>query len=263
MLAIQKIVLDQCLVRRYAGEAPESGTQADEASEPLKMSEVFRTLTDGIWSELAEPSADAKDKASSVALSTIRRNLQREHLRRLGTMVLGDRSNRSGDSLGFMFFFGSAAVPADAARLARLHLKEIDGRIGKVLARKDVQVDDTTRAHLEECHNQIDKVLDAAIDPERALTDLQSLNDRGAGTEARLTASRPVRVLSPDRAGFRPAAAGPARPASGSGEIRTGPAPEDRGPLRGAARPGLPAWSPVLRRGGRSGIPGKGASSRV
>ena len=163
VLAIQKIVLGQCLDRRYAGEAPEPGAQADEASEPLKMSEVFRTLTDGIWSELAEPSAEAKDKASSVALSTIRRNLQREHLRRLSTMVVGDRSNRSGDSLGYMFFFGSASLPADARCLARLHLKEIDGRIGKVLERKDVKVDDTTRAHLEECHNRIEKVLDAAF----------------------------------------------------------------------------------------------------
>jgi hypothetical protein len=127
------------------------------------MSEVFRTLTDGIWSELAEPSAEAKGKASSVALSTMRRNLQREHLRRLSSMIVGDRPNRTGDSLGYMFFFGSASIPADARSLARLHLKEIDGRIGKFLERKDAQVDDTTRAHLEECHNQIEKVLDAAF----------------------------------------------------------------------------------------------------
>ncbi len=78
-------------------------------------------------------------------------------------MILVDRSNRSTDSLGFMFFFGSTSIPADARALARLHLREIDGRIGKVLARKDAQVDDTTRAHLEECHTQIGKVLDASM----------------------------------------------------------------------------------------------------
>ena len=78
-------------------------------------------------------------------------------------MIVGDRSSRAGDSLGYIFFLGSASLPADARSLARLHLKEIDGRIGKVLERKEGQVDDTTRAHLEECHNQIEKVLDAAF----------------------------------------------------------------------------------------------------
>ena len=163
VLAIQKIVLNQCLAADTLGRLQNQELMADETSEPLKMSEVFRTLTDGIWSELAEPSTESKDKASPVLLSTMRRNLQREHLRRLGTMVVVDRSNRSADSLGFMFFFGSSTIPADARSLARLHLKEIDGRIGKVLARKDVQVDDTTRAHLEECHNQVAKILDATM----------------------------------------------------------------------------------------------------
>ena len=163
VLSIQKIVLNQCLSADTLGRLQNQELMADEASEPLKMSEVFRTLTDGIWSELAGSPADAKDKASPVLLSTMRRNLQREHLRKLGTMVVIDRSNRSTDSLGFMFFFGSTTIPADARALARLHLREIDGRIGKVLARKDAQADDTTRAHLEECHTQIEKILDASL----------------------------------------------------------------------------------------------------
>jgi hypothetical protein len=152
-------------LRRYAGEDPESGAHGRRGERAVEDVEVFRTLTDGIWSELADPPADAKDKTSPVLLSTIRRNLQREHLRKLGTMVVVDRPSRSGDSLGFMYFAGSSSIPADARSLARLHLREIHKRISKVLEQKETQVDDTTRAHLEECHNQIGKgprrVLDA------------------------------------------------------------------------------------------------------
>ena len=50
-------------------------------------------------------------------------------------MVLGDRSNPYGDMFSYVVFIGggSSSVPADARALARLHLKEIAGRIGKVL----------------------------------------------------------------------------------------------------------------------------------
>ena len=44
-----------------------------------------------------------------------------------------------------------------------MHLKTIDARIGALLARKDVTLDDTTRAHLEESDFKIKKVLDAGI----------------------------------------------------------------------------------------------------
>ena len=93
----------------------------------------------------------------------MRRNLQREHLPQAR---LDGRRRPIEPFRRFArvhVLLGSSSVPADARALARLHLKEIDGRIGKVLARKDVQVDDTTRADLEECHNQIEKVLDASM----------------------------------------------------------------------------------------------------
>ena len=48
--------------------------------------------------------------------------------------------------------------------LARLHLKEIAGRIGKVLETPNLIIDDTSRAHLEECRHRINKVLEAHLD---------------------------------------------------------------------------------------------------
>ncbi|MBX6312469.1 MAG: zinc-dependent metalloprotease [Isosphaeraceae bacterium] len=163
ILGIQRIVLGRCLDPGVLARLQNQELQADVGSEPLRMSEVFRALTDGIWSECADAPA-AEGKPTTLACSTIRRNLQREHLRRLCTMVLGNRRSPYEDLFGFMFFFGSQPVPADARSLARLHLKEIGDRLDKVLAQKEVKLEDTTRAHFEECRQRISKVLEAGFD---------------------------------------------------------------------------------------------------
>ena len=81
-------------------------------------------------------------------------------------MVLGDRNSSRGDSFTYVVFIGggNTQVPADARALARLHLKEISGRIGMVLETKSASLDDTSRAHLEECKHRIAKVLEANLD---------------------------------------------------------------------------------------------------
>ena len=124
-------------------------------------------MTDGIWSDLDHLGPPKDDKAAKFALSTIRRNLQREYLRRLGSMVLGDsRQSRTATCSAYVVFIGggNASVPADARALARLHLKEIAGRISKVLETTNLTIDDTSRAHLEECRHRIAKVLEANLD---------------------------------------------------------------------------------------------------
>ena len=105
-------------------------------------------------------------RPAKFALSTIRRNLQREYLRRLSNMVLGSNASSYGDLYGYVVFLrgGNGSVPADARALARLHLKEIAGRIGKVLETSNLTIDDTSRAHLEECRHRIAKVLEANLD---------------------------------------------------------------------------------------------------
>ena len=81
-------------------------------------------------------------------------------------MVLGNHSEAAADPYPYVVFVrgGGAAVPADARALARLHLKEIAGRIGKVLETTNLTIDDTSRAHLEECRHRIAKVLEAHLD---------------------------------------------------------------------------------------------------
>ncbi len=166
ILGIQKIVLGHCLSSGTLARLQNQQLQADPDSDPLRMDEVFRALTDGIWSDL-DKLADPKDaKGAKIALTPMRRNLQREYLRRLSNMVLGDRTSSAGDSFTYVIFIGGGnrAVPADARALARLHLKEIAGRIGMVLETKSASLDDTSRAHLEESKHRIAKVLEANLD---------------------------------------------------------------------------------------------------
>ncbi len=118
------------------------------------MEEIFSTLTEGVWSEL---------NGSATCYSTVRRNLQREHLRRLMTMVVGNRRSPLEDLYGYIIILGnSGTVPADAKSLARMHLSDIAGRITKVLETKSGTLDDSTRAHLVECKQRIQKTLDSS-----------------------------------------------------------------------------------------------------
>jgi hypothetical protein len=160
ILGIQKIALQQCLSADVLSRLQNQERQVDAGADAVRLSEVFRALTEGVWSELTGPPAGEK---GSFTVSTVRRNLQREHLRRVARIALGQARPPFEDVFGFVFFLGGASYPADARSLARLHLKEIDGRIGRLLDRKDLAVDDTTRAHLEESRFRIGKVLDAGI----------------------------------------------------------------------------------------------------
>lgn len=164
ILGIQKIVLSHCLAPGTLYRLQNQQLQADAGVDPLRTEEVFRTLTDAIW---ADPGKDqGKDKAALLS-STIRRNLQREYLHRLGAMVLGAApANAFGDQFAYMVVRrgGSSPVPADARALARLHLADIGERIDATLGNKDLALDDTTRAHLKESRARVAKILDATVD---------------------------------------------------------------------------------------------------
>jgi hypothetical protein len=161
ILSIQRIVLNQALASDTLGRLQDQELLSDEASEPLRVAEVFRSLSDGIWSECAPAAGESR---ATLNCSTIRRNLQREHLKKLSQIVLGNKRGSNDEMFAFIFFYNEKPYPADAKSLARLHLKEIDERLQKSLDQKDVKLDDTTRAHFEECRVRIKKVLDASLD---------------------------------------------------------------------------------------------------
>ncbi len=162
ILNIQEIVLDHCLDSSVLHRIQNQEMQSDPESKPLQIAEVFRSLTDGIFSDVAVPPHDAAGKP--FAISTIRRNLQREYIKRLSTMVLGSRNDTSGQGFRFVMLYGMRSdAPADAKNLARLHLEEIRQKIDKLVGQPGAKVNDTSLAHLKEIRFRIEKVLSANL----------------------------------------------------------------------------------------------------
>jgi len=163
VLSVQRIALSRLLDARTLRSLQEIALHAEPGQETLQLPEVFNVLTDSIWSEL--PAIDAQVKKDQlIAISTIRRNLQREHISRLAGLVLGPRRDAAMSFRQLIFYsdFGVAAPP-DARGLAREHLRQIGVRIQGAFA-KSQKFDATSTAHLKELHEQIDKVLNAKLE---------------------------------------------------------------------------------------------------
>jgi len=160
VLNIQEIALDQCLDPGVLQRIQDQEMQSEPGADPLEIAEVFRGLSDGIFTELAGPPAGG----ATFAITTIRRNLQREYVRRLSAMVLGPKNDPTFRGFGFIIFLGApTSVPPDAKNLARLHLGELGHKIDDLVGRKGLKVDDTTLAHLKELQFRIAKVLNANL----------------------------------------------------------------------------------------------------
>src|SRR5207248_10889883 len=158
VLKVQRVALDELLDPRTLARLQNGALKAGPDEKPVTIAEVFRVLSDGIWTDL--PNGDEKRPASSV----IRRNLQREYVKELSKLVLGSRSGGSRDLMALLLGLSSGGpAPADARSLARLHPRDAAARIGQALAMARPALDDTVRAHLEECKERIAKVLSAAM----------------------------------------------------------------------------------------------------
>ena len=152
ILGIQKVVLRQVFDPAVMARILNNTLKADKGEQPLTLAEVFRGVSDSIWN----PTTGMEPANASTSL--IRRNLQREHIRQLSNLVLGGR-----DRSAMMIYFsgGSGGTPpADARSLARMHLRELQQRLGKPPSEK---LDDATRAHLEECYARISQVMAASM----------------------------------------------------------------------------------------------------
>lgn len=157
ILTIQRIVLSHFLDSRVLRNLQDFELFAKPGEETLKMHEVFNTLTQAIWREVS-----LDPLPTSVEISTIRRNLQREHYRRLAELVLGPSSELRSMDLFFLGF--NPPPPPDARSLARYQLRQIDTRISKILSSGGIQIDPYSQAHLEETRDRIRKVLEASLE---------------------------------------------------------------------------------------------------
>ncbi len=118
-----------------------------EDKEALTLPELLDTLTAAAWTELSQPCPDARNDRKPM-ISSLRRNLQREHLQRLMDLVLEDSDD--------------TAAYKPIGNLARMQLRSLKSRIEACLATCANKVDSYTAAHLTESQERIARVLEAS-----------------------------------------------------------------------------------------------------
>ena len=114
----------------------------DEGEDVLSLAELMGEVKDATWEELGG--------SRGVEISTLRQNLQREHVDRLIDLINPDS-------------FGNAAAKPVAA-LASLHLRQVRGEIEEVVGSSGMgsaRISDEVNAHLTELHKRIGMALDA------------------------------------------------------------------------------------------------------
>jgi hypothetical protein len=111
----------------------------------LTLPELLDAVSESIWIEVAQTPGE-KATARKPWISSLRRNLQREHLQRLIDLTLPDA--------------GWTAAYKPISNLALLRLQDLQTKIDRALEQK-AMLDPYSIAHLNEAKIRIGKVLDA------------------------------------------------------------------------------------------------------
>ncbi len=115
-------------------------------SDAFTLPELLTGLTDSIWTEV-QKRPDARFNAREPMVSSLRRNLQREHLGRLIDLTMP----RVGSGAAFM----------PISNLCIAELRRIHGWIDQAIQHGDSKLDPYTSSHLAEAKTRIEKALDA------------------------------------------------------------------------------------------------------
>ena len=134
---LHRALLDRMYHPILLSRLQDSEVKYTVAADRFTMAEMFQEVYASIWSEVNRPVASNID--------SFRRNLQREHLRRLQLLVLRP----------------PAGTPEDASTLARYNLVQLSAQINKALVAPNAKMDLMTRAHLQETAARIKETLSA------------------------------------------------------------------------------------------------------
>lgn len=158
---MQQMALNHCFSPRTLRAIQDLELHAAEGTETMKIAEIFSTVQNAVWKELP-----AEGELKEIKLSSMRRNLQREHVQRLSRMILGPKPPAFPSFYYFFSDFGedSGKVPPDARSLARADLQKIGKRIQRALDDAIPETDAATDAHLRELVDRIHTVLTAKIE---------------------------------------------------------------------------------------------------
>jgi len=112
----------------------------------LTLPEVLDTVSGAIWGELGNP-LEAATSVRKPAISSLRRNLQREHVNRLVDLAMAnDGSNESFKPI---------------SNLARVQLRALASRVAEYRTANAEKLDAYSGAHLEEIETAITKAMEA------------------------------------------------------------------------------------------------------
>ena len=137
VLQLQTQALDRLMSAGTAGRLLELPlmTAAAQSKNLISLNEVYATLQTAVWSELS----------SGQEIDRMRRNLQREHLKRLQTLLTK----------------GSPTLPADALSLARYQAAKLQSDLAQAVKSGKGSVD--TRAHLQDSLGTLTEALRATM----------------------------------------------------------------------------------------------------
>jgi hypothetical protein len=116
-----------------------------EDQDAITLAELMGEVTDSAWSEL-DGGATGRYTARQPMISSMRRNLQREHLERLIDLALTTET------------YDAASKPI--ATLAAMHLRELKGKADSLIE-GGKRVDPYSIAHLQDVSTRIGQALDA------------------------------------------------------------------------------------------------------
>jgi hypothetical protein len=122
----------------------ESRVEADE--DAFTLPELLDSVRDEIWSEL-DLKAEKQYTARQPMISSLRRNLQREHMERMIDLTLPNN--------------GSSAAYKAISNLAVKQLRDLKEKIEQAVKTNAKSMDPYTEAHLSEAAHRIEKALDA------------------------------------------------------------------------------------------------------
>ncbi len=134
VMNLQRGVLDILYADAVAQRLSDSQDKVANLAQVMKLSEVYDTLQNAIWAELR----------SGGDISTMRRNLQRDHIKRISTSLIRPAANS----------------PADARSLMRESANQLQSQIraavGKPMSKE-------AKAHLSESLNMLSEALKAPM----------------------------------------------------------------------------------------------------
>ncbi len=146
ILSMQSSTLTQLMNPSTLRKVYDNEFRVPADQDALTLPELLNSVTGEIWSEL-EMKPEKKFSDRQPMISSLRRNLQNEHMRRLIDLAIPSGS-------------GSASTKA-ISNLSVMQLKQLKSKIEGQLTQSGESMDAYTKAHLFEASQRMGKALDA------------------------------------------------------------------------------------------------------